>query len=237
MAQHGSLAVEAVRNESVTSFFMSYAANTYSLAEYDGLLRSGAPSVDATYVFSDVSSSVYATHSELSEFFGNVTRRMYADFRAASVPHAAARGTLGLLVGGPGRATTTMPTATRSSICWRGGKQWEVVHRTNGSRVVVRQRPGELGGCRASRTTSTALTAKASTPPRRRRCCPRFNLPRPTPFARRVERVASADALPTLRLALEQAHVIANPPQRNPTSRADGPLALAAKHGNARASH
>ena len=39
MAQHGSLAVEAVHNESVTSFFMSYAANTYSLAEYNGLLR------------------------------------------------------------------------------------------------------------------------------------------------------------------------------------------------------
>ena len=52
MAQHGSLAVEAVHNESVTSFFMSYAANTYSLAEYSSL-RSGAPSVDATYVFSD----------------------------------------------------------------------------------------------------------------------------------------------------------------------------------------
>ena len=33
MAQHGSLAVEAVHNESVTSFFMSYAANTNSLAE------------------------------------------------------------------------------------------------------------------------------------------------------------------------------------------------------------
>ena len=43
MAQHGSLAVEAVHNESVTSFFMSYAANTYSLAEYDGLLRRPTP--------------------------------------------------------------------------------------------------------------------------------------------------------------------------------------------------
>jgi len=63
MAQHGSLAVEAVHNESVTSFFMSYAANTYSLAEYNGLLRSGAPSVDATYVFSDVSSSTATSAS------------------------------------------------------------------------------------------------------------------------------------------------------------------------------
>ena len=39
MEQHGPLTVEAVHNESVTSFFMSYAANTYSLAEYDAHLR------------------------------------------------------------------------------------------------------------------------------------------------------------------------------------------------------
>lgn len=242
MAQHGSLAVEAVHNESVTSFFMSYAANTYSLAEYDGLLRRGAPSVDATYVFSDVSRTVYETHRELSQFFGNVSRRMYADFRAASVPLAAARGTLGLLVGGPGTGNDHHAHGNALIYLLAGRKQWEVVHRTNGSKVWwCEQRPGDLvwvpwgfshhtlngfdrDGVDPAAPSTVALSAL-------------FNLPRPTPFglAASSASLCGADALPTLRLALEQGASLSQSfPNGNPTSRADGPLALAAKHGNAR---